>query len=105
MSTFVEDLRTEGTLEAVAAGVRLVVLPGADDVAIKGDRQVLAAVVASLLENAFKFTRPHSAVTLRVAAGAERVRIEIEDECGGLPGGNADHLFRPFEHGSADRTR
>jgi signal transduction histidine kinase len=105
VSTFVEDLRTAGTLEAVLAGVRLIVLPGADDVIIKGDRQVLAAVVTTLLENAFKFTRPHSAVTLRVTASAERVRIEIEDECGGLPGGNGDHLLRPFEQRGADRTR
>jgi signal transduction histidine kinase len=104
VSTFVEDLRTAGTLEASVAGVRLVVLPGADDVVIKGDRQVLAAVVTSLLQNAFKFTRPDSGVTLRVAASAERVCIEIEDECGGLPGGDGDHLFRPLEQRDADRT-
>jgi signal transduction histidine kinase len=105
VSTFVENLRTAGTLEAMVAGVRLVVLPGADDVVVKGDRQVLAAVVTTLLENAFKFTRPQSAVTLRVTASAERVRIEIEDECGGLPDGNGDDLFRPFEQGGANRTR
>jgi signal transduction histidine kinase len=32
------------------------------------------------------------------------VRIEIEDECGGLPSGNVHELFRPFEQRSADRT-
>ncbi len=104
VSTFVEDLRTAGTLEAHVAGVRLVVVPGADDVVIKGDRQVLAAVVTNLLQNAFKFTRPQSAVTLRVGASAERVLIEIEDECGGLPDGNTDDLFRPFEQRGLDRT-
>ena len=30
--------------------------------------------------------------------------IEIQDECGGLPGGNVNELFRPFEQRSADRT-
>ena len=43
-------------------------------------------------------------VTLRVDAGAERVLIEIEDECGGLPSGNINDLFRPFEQRSANRT-
>jgi C4-dicarboxylate-specific signal transduction histidine kinase len=43
-------------------------------------------------------------LTLTVAASAERVLIEIQDECGGLQGGNADDLFRPFEQRSADRT-
>jgi signal transduction histidine kinase len=32
------------------------------------------------------------------------VLIEIQDECGGLQGGNATELFRAFEQRSADRT-
>jgi signal transduction histidine kinase len=75
-----------------------------DGLAIEADRQVLAAVVGNLLQNAFKFTRPHTTVTLRVGASAARVLIEVEDECGGLPAGNAEELFRPFEQQSADRT-
>ena len=74
------------------------------DVVIEGDRQVLAAVVGNLLQNGFKFTRPHSAVTLRVRAGSERVLIEIEDECGGLSGGDPDDLFRSFVQQGKDRT-
>jgi Histidine kinase-, DNA gyrase B-, and HSP90-like ATPase len=61
-------------------------------------------VVGNLLQNAFKFTRPQTAVTLRVGASTDRVQIEIEDECGGLPGGNGHALFRSFEQRSADRT-
>jgi signal transduction histidine kinase len=61
-------------------------------------------VVGNLLQNAFKFTRPRTTVTLRVVASAERVLIEIQDECGGLPGGDVNELFRPFEQRSADRT-
>ena len=30
--------------------------------------------------------------------------IEIQDECGGLPGEQVNELFRPFEQRSADRT-
>ncbi len=63
--------------------------------AIEADRQVLAAVVMNVLQNAFKFTRPRTTVTLRVGASAERVLIEIQDECGGLPDGDVDDLFQP----------
>jgi signal transduction histidine kinase len=38
------------------------------ELAIDTDRQVLAALVMNLLQNAFKFTRPRTTVTLRVAA-------------------------------------
>jgi signal transduction histidine kinase len=101
---FIEEIAAGATLEANAAGITLAVLPVDGGVAIEADRQVLAAVVGNLLQNAFKFTHPHTTVTLRVRASGQRVLIEVEDECGGLPEGNADELFRPFEQRSADRT-
>jgi signal transduction histidine kinase len=101
---FIEEIASASTLEANARGIRLTVMPVEDGVAIEADRQVLAAVVGNLLQNAFKFTRPRTTVTLRVAASAERVLIEVQDECGGLPSGDVNELFRPFEQRSADRT-
>ena len=73
------------------------VLPVEDGVVIDADRQVLAAVVRDLLQNAFKFTRPSTTVTLRVGASDERVLIEILDECDGLPDGKGRELFRSFD--------
>ena len=104
VSGFIEEIASAVTLEANARGVILTVMPVEDGVAIQADRQVLAAVVGNLLQNAFKFTRPRTTVTLRVGASAERVLIEVQDECGGLPSGDVNKLFRPFEQRSADRT-
>jgi hypothetical protein len=104
VSAFIQELKPAATLEARARGLRMIVLPVEDGLAIEGDRQILAAVVGNLLQNAFKFTRPSTAVTLRVGASAERVHIEVQDECGGLPDANVNELFRPFEQRSADRT-
>jgi signal transduction histidine kinase len=104
VSDFIEELAPTATLEANARGIGLTLIPVEDGVAIEADRQVLTAVVGNLLQNAFKFTHPRTTVTLRVGASAERVLIEIQDECGGLPAGNVNELFRPFEQRSADRT-
>ena len=101
---FIEELEPAATVEAMSLGVTLTVRPVEDGIAIEADRQVLASVVANLLQNAFKFTRPRTAVTLAVGASAERVLIEVHDECDGLPGGNAHELFRPFEQRSVNRT-
>jgi len=101
---FVEEVASAWSLDANARGIKLTVTPVEDGVAIEADRQVLAAVVGNLLQNALKFTRPGTTVMLRVGASAERVLIEVQDECGGLPCGNVNELFRPFEQRSADRT-
>ena len=104
VSGFIGDLGSADALAAAAKGITLDVMPVEEGVAIEGDRQVLTAVVGNLLQNAFKFTRPQSTVTLKVCASAERVLIEVHDECGGLPGGTVNDLFRPFEQRSTDRS-
>jgi signal transduction histidine kinase len=100
---FIEDLTQSARLESDARGIAFEVLPIDEDVAIEGDRQILGAVVINLLQNSFKFTRPHTKVALRIRASSDRVLIEVEDECGGLPG-SVDDLFRSFEQRGADRT-
>ena len=104
VTELIEELAPSATLLADATGITLTVLPVDGAVIIEADRHVLAAAVTNLLQNAFKFTRPRTTVTLRVRASAERVSIEVEDECGGLPAGNSGDLFRPFEQRSTDRT-
>ena len=106
LDEFVAAVATAARLDAEARGLTLSVPPVASGVRVYGDPHVLAAVVTNLLQNAFKFTRPHSTVTLTVGAGAERVLIQVEDECGGLPGGDDDteELFQPFEQRGVDRS-
>ena len=106
VSDLIGEIIDGATLTAEAAGITLTVVPVEEGIEVYGDPHVLAAVVTNLLQNAFKFTRPHSTVTLRVGASAERVLIQIQDECGGLPGGDADSetLFRPFEQRGSDRS-
>jgi signal transduction histidine kinase len=104
VSDFIEELAPAARLAANARGITFTVMPVENAVAIEADRQVLAAVVMNVLQNAFKFTRPRTTVTLRVAVSADRVLLEIQDECGGLPRGDVNDLFRPFEQRSANRT-
>jgi signal transduction histidine kinase len=104
VSSFINELTPAAALAAEALGIKLTVLPVEAEVMIEADRSVLAAVVMNLVQNAFKFTQPHTTVTLRVGASTERVLIEVQDECGGLPTGDANNLFHPFEQRSANRT-
>jgi signal transduction histidine kinase len=57
----------------------------------------------NLLQNAFKFTRAGGRVSLTTSATHEHVRFAVEDECGGLPAGEADDLFQPYVQGGPDR--
>jgi signal transduction histidine kinase len=102
VSEFIEEIRAAAAMEARARGITLKVVAVQEGIAIEGDRQVLGAVVGNLLQNAFKFTRPHSTVTLSVGDSADRVLIEVQDECGGLPGEGDPHEL--FEHRGAERS-
>jgi len=105
VSGFIEEIAAASALAAGARGLTLVVSPVQEEVTVDADRQILAAVVSNLVQNAFKFTRAQTTVTLRVRASANRVLIEVEDECGGLPGEAGEkELVASFEQRGADRS-
>jgi signal transduction histidine kinase len=43
-------------------------------------------------------------VLVETSVVGDGVCIEVSDECGGLPSGRAEELFRPFEQQGADRS-
>ncbi len=101
---FIEEVEVAAVMEAKTRGHELTVAPVAPGLAVEADRHILASIVANLMQNAFKYTRPHTHVRLRAYASGERVLIDVEDECGGLPPGKQDDLFAPFSQGGADRS-
>jgi signal transduction histidine kinase len=103
LAEFIEEVEVEATIEAKARGLQLTVTPVPPGVLLEVDRQILAAAVANLLQNAFKFTRPGGHVVIKTHANEGRVFIAIEDECGGLAG-PPENLFALFEQRSKDRS-
>jgi signal transduction histidine kinase len=104
VSDLIEDVEVGASLQARSRGVRFDVTSVERNVIIKGDRQILEAAVSNLLQNAFKFTRENGLVSLLATATPDRVLFDVADECGGLPPGNPEDLFRPFEQQGVDRS-
>ena len=98
------EVQISNAMEAKARGVTFVLEPVDEKLSIEADRQMVFSAVTNLLQNAFKFTAKGGEVSLRAHAAGERVLIDIEDECGGLPQGETEALFHPFEQRGADRS-
>jgi signal transduction histidine kinase len=101
---FLGEIEIGAALQAEARDIRLVVAPVPPVVTIEGDRQILAAAIANLLQNAFKFSHKGATVALTTHVTEDRVLFEVEDECGGLPPGRIETLFMPFSQRGADRS-
>jgi len=91
-------------IEAKRRGCQFTVAPAATGITIDADPHLVISALTNLLQNAFKFTSPHGHVSLRTITTDDRVRIEIEDECGGLPPGKVEDLFYKFEKRDTDRS-
>jgi len=104
LAELVEEIKIGAVIEATARGHQLTVDPAEHGVVIEADRHSLSAAVANLLQNAFKFTKDAGHVWLRTRTTSNLVFIDVEDQCGGLPTGEAEALFSPFHQRSTDRT-
>jgi signal transduction histidine kinase len=102
VAQIVGDAEGEAALGADVG--RLAVSPVPQGIDVDVDPQVMSAAIANLLQNALKFSHTGGKVALRTSATRNRVLIEVEDECGGLPPGKIEELFRPFEQRGHTRT-
>ena len=104
VATFLDEVAATGVLYSEYRGIRLTVLPVDPALAVDGDPQLLTSAVMNLLHNAFKYTPPGGMVTLGAHAQAERLLVEVQDECGGIPERKSD-LFQAFgDHRGTDRS-
>jgi hypothetical protein len=104
LADFVADVTIVASLEAESKGCHFTVGDIDKDLALNVDRDLLFSAVGNLLQNAFKFTKHGTGVSLSAYAAADRIRIDVEDHCGGLPSGALAGLFRPFTQSGEDRS-
>lgn len=100
----VADVALVAELDARANGIQFFVASQPeDDVALHVDRQIIESVLGNLLTNAVKFSHKGGRVSLLSRASDARVFFDVQDECGGLPIGQTQQLFRPFAQAGTNR--
>jgi signal transduction histidine kinase len=104
VADFVADASTSAQWVAVAKDVVFSVVPVDPTLGVHGNRELLLAALGNVLQNAFKFTHPHTEVTLKAYAFGEHVLFDVLDHCGGLPTGSAEKMFTPFTQRSDDKS-
>jgi len=100
VGAFLSEIEVAGNLHAEYRGLQFAIEEVDPRLAVTGDSQLLVSAVMNLLNNAFKYTRAGGRVVVRALRHDGHVRIEVEDECGGIPD-TTDDPFKPF----ADRRR
>lgn len=99
---FLEQLVAETASDADDKSVSIHLQSSVDR--IQADPKLLHSAVANLVRNAVKFTHQGGTIQLRVDRSGDRVVLEVEDQCGGLPAGKAETLFEPFVQAGTDRS-
>src|ERR1700732_1605500 len=102
LADFVAESKICASLEAQNRECKLVVSVVDPKLAVDADQAMLFSAVGNLLDNAFKFTRRNTEVSLNAYASGDRIRIEVEDNCGGLPAGQAGKMLLPSKQIGAD---
>lgn len=104
VATFIADAKISALLYAASSQCTLHVGEVDPLLSISGNRMLLLAALTNLLQNAFKYTHPHTLVTLSAKEQGDRILIAVQDHCGGLPPGAAAAMFKPFTQVSSDRS-
>jgi signal transduction histidine kinase len=104
VADFIDQIGASAVLEARSRGCRFTVSHVEEGLAVDVDRDMLLSALGNLLQNAFKFTQLGSEVCLTAYAVADRILIDVEDHCGGLPPGSAERMILPFTQVGSDKS-
>ena len=104
LAAFIAEATTAASLDAQTRGCPFTVTPVDPLLGVAANRELLLGALANLLQNAFKFTHRHTEVTLSAYSEGDRVIIDVSDNCGGLPPGNAEKMFTAFNQQSDDKS-
>ena len=85
MVAFLDEIGATGMLHSEYRHIKFTIEPVDPGLAVEADPQLLTSAVMNLLHNAFKYTPAGGHVVLRAHAEEQRLFIEVEDECGGIP--------------------
>ncbi|HET9213570.1 MAG TPA: ATP-binding protein [Gaiellaceae bacterium] len=95
----------ESVRVSLPPGVRLHYEPAGPAPGASVDEAKLEQVLATLIENAVKYSPDGGDVVVRVVPAGESVRFEVEDEGLGIPAGERERVFDKFYRLDPDLTR
>lgn len=91
-------------MQAAAANVR-VISGGSPGLEVYGSPAMLTTAVRNLLDNAIRYSRPHTQVSVGVGADAGEVQIAVVDQGEGIPRASRERIFERFYRGDKARSR
>jgi signal transduction histidine kinase len=104
LSALVTDL-AESYAPAVREAGRSLSWSIEPNLAVTGDRELIAQAVTNLLENAQRHTPPETAIRIRLAASAKSIQISVADTGPGVAAADRDRISQRFIRLEGSRTR
>jgi len=63
---------------------------------VSGDEQLLGMGLAQLIDNAIKYSAPHSAIAIRAERSGDEIRLSVNNRGAVIPGADLERIFERF---------
>ena len=81
LAAILEEIEIAAMTPAANRGVGFSLEPVDPEVSVQAEYQILTSILTNLVQNACKFTHANGHVTVRTRVTADRVEIDVADEC------------------------
>jgi signal transduction histidine kinase len=99
----INQLMVTAEIEAELKSQKLIVEVD-EQIGVKTDLHLVLSALGNLIQNALKYTKQGGHIHITGKKEDAWIVIEVRDQCGGIPPGKIEDLFRPFEQQSKDKT-
>jgi signal transduction histidine kinase len=105
MAALLNEVTTESSAKAAAAGVGLEQEPESSEICVMGDALRLRQVLINLVDNAIKYNRTGGTVKLSARAEGSQVVLQVQDSGIGISAADQQRVFDRFYRVDKSRSR
>lgn len=98
-------VETMRTMQPFAATNDICLIAESSSEPVFADHDRVVQVLLNLVQNAIKFTPPHSQVTISSRSTSDEVEFAVTDEGQGVPTADLERIFEPFTQVDSDDDR
>jgi signal transduction histidine kinase len=104
LRTLLAAIEVAAASDAEARGVELA-MHIEQDIDLLVDSRLMHSALSNVVRNAIKYTGHGGVIEVRSRVAGDRVVVEVEDACGGLPPGQVEQAFAPFVRLGTDQAQ
>lgn len=105
INTVISSCAESSEVQCIAKNVKLSLILCGEQMLVHADKSKIQQIIYNLLDNAIKFSKPNTTITIETSQKGEKLLVSVADQGIGIPSDSLDNIFNRFYKSDLSRGK